>query len=483
MYIVQNAFFSSGNHWSMDYFESDTPLLKAAIRIVRRLTDSGHQALLAGGCVRDALLGRKVKDIDIATAARPEQVEALFAGETYAVGRAFGVVVVRMDGYNFEVATFRADGEYLDGRHPEKVSYADAAADAERRDFTINGLFYDATTHEILDFVGGRDDLKRRYLRAIGDPVERFTEDRLRMLRMVRFASVLEFDIDPATAEAAAACADGLRLVSAERIAQEFTRMLVESPRPSVALEWLDRLGLLQQFLPEVAALRGVRQPPQFHPEGDVWTHTLMMLDRMPKERDATLAYAVLFHDIGKPPTTCIARDGDGSEIIRSPNHAAIGSEMAYGILDRLRMPAELRDTVAALVRRHMTFSELPRMRKPTLRRFMGAPTFKWDIALHRLDAACSSGDFSVLEFAEEKLAEFASEPVLPKPWIMGRDLLAAGMEPGPELGAWIARASDYQLDGRFASRGELLAHILGEWRDGVKPERLETSSAPEEQT
>jgi poly(A) polymerase len=463
----------------MEFVESDAPLTTAAFKIVRRLTESGHQALLAGGCVRDALLARPVKDIDIATSARPEQVEALFAGETYAVGRAFGVIVVKQDGCVFEVATFRADGEYRDGRHPAAVCYADAAADAQRRDFTINGLFFDPTSRELLDFVGGREDLRNRLVRAIGDPVARFTEDRLRMLRLVRFAAVLGFEIDLATARAAAACAEGLRQVSAERIAQEFTRMLVEAPRPSVALEWLDRLGLLRQFLPEVAALRGVPQPPEYHPEGDVWTHTLMMLDRMPADRDARLAYGVLLHDVGKGQTTCIKKDKAGNHVVRSPNHVAVGAAIAHDILIRLKQPATLRDAVEALVRRHMSFPELPRMRPSTLRRFLGAPTFPLDLTLHRLDVTCSSKDFSLLRFAEAKLAEFASEPVLPKPWILGRDLLAMGMEPGPDIGRWVARAYDHQLDGRLVSQQALLSCILDEWRAGVTPERLGTPSDP----
>ena len=463
----------------MEFVESDAPLTTAAFKIVRRLTESGHQALLAGGCVRDALLARPVKDIDIATSARPEQVEALFAGETYAVGRAFGVIVVKQDGCVFEVATFRADGEYRDGRHPAAVCYADAAADAQRRDFTINGLFFDPTSRELLDFVGGREDLRNRLVRAIGDPVARFTEDRLRMLRLVRFAAVLGFEIDLATARAAAACAEGLRQVSAERIAQEFTRMLVEAPRPSVALEWLDRLGLLRQFLPEVAALRGVPQPPEYHPEGDVWTHTLMMLDRMPADRDARLAYGVLLHDVGKGQTTCIKKDKAGNHVVRSPNHVAVGAAIAHDILIRLKQPATLRDAVEALVRRHMSFPELPRMRPSTLRRFLGAPTFPLDLTLHRLDVTCSSKDFSFLRFAEAKLAEFASEPVLPKPWILGRDLLAMGMEPGPDIGRWVARAYDHQLDGRLVSQQALLSCILDEWRAGVTPERLGTPSDP----
>jgi poly(A) polymerase len=462
-------------------FDRASPLVAEALKVVSRLHAAGQQTLFAGGCVRDCLLDRPIKDIDIATSAVPEVIEAAFAGQTYAVGRAFGVIVVRMGGFNFEVATFRADGDYRDGRHPESVRYADAAADAQRRDFTVNGLFFDPIRGQLLDFVQGQRDLKDKCIRAIGDPRARFAEDRLRLLRAVRFASVLGFTLDPATAEAIRACAaEGLGQVSAERIAQEFTRMLVESPKPSVALELLDQLGLLRQFMPEVAALRGVPQPPEFHPEGDVWTHTLMMLDRMPAGREAHLAYGVLLHDVGKAQTTCIKKDCHGNPVVRSPNHVTVGAAIAQDVLARLKQPVALRETVEALVRRHMTFSELPNMRPSTLRRFLGATTFPLDLVLHRLDVACSSGDVSMLRYAEAKLAEFTSEAVLPKSWVMGRDLLEMGMTPNPDIGRWVMRAYDYQLDGRIASRQELLVHICQEWKAGVTPDRLESVPAPE---
>ena len=447
----------------MEIFTNETPRLAAALEVAGHLREAGHQTLLVGGCVRDALLQRPVKDIDIATAAVPEEIEALFPGATHAVGRAFGVVIVHQGGFHFEVATFRSDGDYHDGRHPGSISRTDAAGDAQRRDFTINGLFYDPVSRQVIDFVDGRRDLEAGLVRAIGDPRARFTEDRLRMLRAVRFAATLEFRLDTATAAAIGTCAPGIVQVSAERIAHELTRMLIEAPRPSVALEMLDQLGLLKRFLPEVARLRGTQQPPRFHPEGDVWTHTMMMLDRMPPERDAALAYAVLLHDVGKPATTSVRLDSDGQEIIRSPNHAVIGADIAHGIMVRLKQPAALRDTVTEVIRRHMTFPELPKMRPATLRRFLGAPTFALDMDLHRLDASCSSGDLSLLQFAEAKATEFASEPVLPQPWIMGRDLLAAGMVPGPEVGRWVAQAYDCQLEGRFATRQELLEHILSQ--------------------
>jgi poly(A) polymerase len=461
-------------------FAPADPRYVAALKIVERLHAAGHQALLAGGCVRDALLGRSIKDIDIATAARPEAIEALFPGATYAVGRAFGVVVVQQDGINFEVATFRADGVYRDGRHPESIRYADAAADARRRDFTINGLFYDPLARRLLDFVEGRRDLDGRCIRAIGDPTARFTEDRLRLLRAVRFAAVLDFGLDALTERSIRECADGLHLVSAERIGQEFTRMLVEAPRPSVAMELLDRLGLLERFLPELSRLRGVPQPPEYHPEGDVWTHTMMMLDRLPRDRDPRLAYGVLLHDVGKAETTCTKRNRQGKVVIRSPNHGAVGAVIARRVLMRLKMPVALQETVEALVRRHMTFPELANMRPATLRRFMGAPTFPLDLELHRLDVACSSGDLSLLDFARDKAAEYAAEPVLPMPWIRGRDLLAMGMTPGPDVGAWVAQAYEHQLDGRTPSREVLLERIRHEWKAGVRPVRPENDAAPE---
>ncbi len=449
-------------------FDQRDPLFHDAAAVVARLRAAGHQALLAGGCVRDLLLGRTIRDFDIATSARPEQVARIFAGRTLAVGQAFGVMVVRTERHAFEVATFRADGDYRDGRHPDSVRYADARADAQRRDFTINGLFYDLARKTVLDFVSGRRDLDRRMVRAIGDPAARFAEDRLRLLRGVRFAAVLDFTLEPATAAAAREAAAGIAAVSAERIGVEFTRLLLEAGRPSRGLELLLELHLLDRFLPEMAAMRGVPQPPEYHPEGDVWTHTLMMLDRLAPPRDATLAYAVLLHDIGKPLTTVVRQDSRKKcEIIRSPNHAAVGEKLARQILTRLRQPTALIDTVAALVRRHMTFADLPRMRPATLRRFLGAPTIALDLELHRLDTKCSSGDERLLRFAEEELERWRKEPVLPTPWLRGRDLLALGLKPGPELGRWLRIAYDMQLEGAAASGEELLARLRAEMKAG----------------
>jgi poly(A) polymerase len=440
-------------------FDLSQPLLTAACAIVQSLRAAGHTALFAGGCVRDALIGRPLKDIDIATSATPDAVERLFPGATIAVGKAFGVIVVLRDRQPFEVATFRSDGAYTDGRRPDAICFTDAAEDARRRDFTINGLFYDPVSAEILDFVHGRDDLAAGIVRAIGDPDARFREDHLRLLRAVRFTSVLEFRLDPATAAAARTAAPLLADVSAERIGQEFTRMLCEARSASQLLELLMDLGLLHVFLPEVAAMKGVAQPAAYHPEGDVWTHTCRMLDAIPAPRDPALAYAALLHDVGKPPTFVTGP----SDVPRFPCHATVGAQMAREILLRLKRPSELIEAVVTAVERHMTFVSLPEMRPAKLRRFLGAPTFPLELSLHLLDVDHSHGKREIADFAERKLAEFSSETVLPEAWIKGRDLLALGLQPGPKVGQWLTRAYDAQLEQRFPDRESLLAWIKKE--------------------
>lgn len=448
-------------------FDSSEALFAAAGGIVRHLRDAGHATLLAGGCVRDALLGRPLKDIDIATRATPDEVARLFPGETVAVGKSFGVVIVSRQGMAFEVATFRADGPYTDGRRPDSVRFTDASEDAKRRDFTINGLFYDPESGEVLDTVGGRADLSAGIVRAIGDPAARFREDHLRLLRAVRFTAVLGFHLDPRTAEAARQTAPLLASVSAERIGVEFTRMLCEAPRPSRMLDLLLDLRLLPVFLPEVAALQGVPQPPAYHPEGDVWTHTRLMLDAVAPPRDPLLAYAVLLHDVGKPPTCVFPEDGTPpAHLPRFPNHARVGAGLARAILIRLRRPTEWVEAVTAAIERHMTFSEVRNMRPSRLRRFMGASTFPLELELHRLDVACSHGKTDLLAFLETKRSEFESEPVLPDPWVRGRDLLALGIPEGPELGRWLRRAYDAQLDARFDDREALLDWVRAERAD-----------------
>ncbi len=424
----------------------DTALVAAARAVADVLTGAGHQALFAGGCVRDALLGRPLKDVDLATSARPEQVEALFRGRTVAVGRAFGVVLVRQDGFSFDVATFRSDGAYTDGRHPDGVAFATAEEDAQRRDFTVNGMFCRPEDGAVLDTVGGLDDLDARVLRAIGDPQARFREDRLRLLRAVRFVSVLGFTLDPETRQAVEANAAQLGAVSVERVASEFLRLLCESPRPSVGLSLLRETGLLAQFLPEVVALHGTAQPPQYHPEGDVWTHTCLMLDGLPAPREPELALGVLLHDIGKPATSNGAQEAGA---LRFPNHAAVGAELAEALLRRLRQPAARVAAVRDLVAGHMRFVEAERMRRAKLRRLLGAERFDRLLELLRLDTQHSNGDFTKWRFLKEAYDSFRTEPVLPPPLVRGRDLLAWGVPPGPGLGALLTELYDAQLEGR----------------------------------
>ena len=442
------------------------PLFEGAKQIVLRLRAGGFQSLFAGGCVRDMIRGREPKDFDVVTDARPEAVLGLFPGSV-AVGKAFGVVRVGIKPAGedsetwYEVATFRTDGEYDDGRHPRSVTFADEKTDAARRDFTINAMFYDPVENSIRDHAGGREDLARKIIRTVGEPDKRFEEDHLRMLRAVRFAEVLGFRIEDATAEAIRRRAASIGRISAERIQQELARILLEAERPGRALETLSALGLLREILPEVEAMRGQEQPPQFHPEGDVWTHTVMMLDAMrqspprPEARRARLAYAVLLHDVGKPATAVKAADR-----IRFNRHAACGAEMAEAILRRLRLPlAEIR-AVSYIIGNHMRFMDVRRMRKSTLRRFVTEDTFEDELELHRLDCAASHGDMQNYDFLGQFKKEFKAEPVLPPPLVGGEDILARGVPRGPLVGRLKQAVYDAQLEGKCRSREEALERL-----------------------
>ena len=425
--------------------------MKAAQEIARELSQAGFQVYFAGGCVRDALLDRVTKDIDIATSATPSQVEQLFEGHTVSVGKSFGVILVQRDGFSFDVATFRTDGNYSDGRHPEEVCYSTPEHDAQRRDFTINGLFREPESGKVIDFVGGVADMDARVIRAIGDAETRFREDHLRMLRAVRFASVLEFRLDDDTRDAIVHHAEWINRVSAERIATELVRMVCESPRPSVALNLLLETGLLAHILPEVVALRGTEQPPKYHPEGDVWTHTCLMLDDLPAPRDPDLALGVLFHDIGKPATFRLAPDDEtGGQRIRFPSHAPVGAKMTRDILTRLKFSSERIEAVTSLVHEHMHFVDAQKMRRATLRRFLGVKLFPKTLELVRLDIKFSNGDFSTWDFLKSQYEAFTDEPVLPEPKIHGRDLLALGIPPGPKMGTLLRKLYDAQLEGRL---------------------------------
>lgn len=441
---------------TVDFLSPGKDLLSGAVIIVRALRAHGFTAYFAGGCVRDALRGAPIKDIDIATSATPEQVAALFPAQSIGVGKAFGVMLVVLDGVSYDVATFRTDGGYQDGRHPTSIAYAPAEHDAQRRDFTVNALFYDPITEQIIDYVGGLDDLRAGLLRTVGDPLRRFREDRLRLLRAIRFAAVCQWRIEPATWRALCAEAPHLPCVSAERIRTEFLRTLCQAPTPSAALDLLADSGLLATFFPELLALRGCLQDPIWHPEGDVWRHTARMLDLAPAPRAPHLVWAILLHDIGKPAALQVGTKPDGSPAYRTPNHAAIGAEMTPAILRRFKESRETIEAVTAAVAGHMQFVELPKMKPATARRFLGRPTIALELELHRLDCLSSHAKLDLYALAQERLAQFAAEPILPPPLLTGRDLLALGFTPGPALGQLLKAAYTRQLEG--ASREELLA-------------------------
>ncbi len=417
--------------------------------IVACLRQSGHSAWLVGGCVRDLLLGRTPKDFDVATSARPEELLRLFPGSDQ-VGAHFGVVLVHQGAAHVEVATFRSDLGYADGRRPVAVHFeTDPRQDALRRDFTINALLLDPVSGEILDFTGGRTDLEAKMIRAIGDPVERFREDHLRLLRAVRFAARLGFEIEPETFAAIRELAPAIRNVSAERVRDEIARILTEGGARR-GFELLDATGLLGEILPEIAAMKGVAQPPEFHPEGDVWTHTLIMLDGL-REPSLTLALGVLLHDVGKPATFRIA------ERIRFDGHVEKGIEIARGLLNRLRFPNQVVEAVEALIGNHMKFMEAPRMRESTLKRFMRQPAFEEHMALHRLDCLSSHGHLDNYEFLRRKQEELPPEELKPAPLLTGKDLIAAGYRPGPMFGIVLSEIEDAQLEGRISTAGEAM--------------------------
>lgn len=430
----------------------DSPLGRAAAEVVRRLRKAGHEAYFAGGCVRDHLLGLAPHDIDVTTAAAPEAVMALFPRNT-PVGVAFGVVRVRHGGFELEVATFRSDGAYLDGRHPTTVAWSTAAEDVARRDFTVNGLLYDPEARIVIDHVGGQADLAARVLRCIGDPAARFGEDRLRRLRAVRFAVRFELTVHPDTWAALTAGAGDLAGVSPERIRDELLKMLV-GPRPDQAVRMLHASGLLASCLPEVAALQGVRQPPDKHPEGDVLEHTIRVVAALPAPApDAapwaaeTLALAALLHDVGKPATFT------ETDRIRFLGHEAVGGDLAVAILERLRLPRAVIDDVAHLVRGHMGPLQARQMRRSTLLRFLRQPLIEPLLALHRADAVAGAGDLSGYDLCVAARAEIPEEQLRPPRLLDGNDLIALGVPRGPRLGALLAALEDAQLEGRVGDR------------------------------
>jgi poly(A) polymerase len=441
-----------------------------AMRIARTLRESGYSAYLAGGCVRDLLLGREPADYDVATSATPQEVMRLFP-KTYAVGVQFGVVLVPIrsdtpegerDNYAIEVATFRSDGAYSDGRHPDQVQFSsDARLDVQRRDFTINGLLLDPVTQEVLDFVDGRRDLEHGIIRAIGEPHRRFREDKLRLLRAVRFAARFGYAIEDRTFAAIRELAPQIHQVSQERIREEILKMLTEG-RARRAFELLDQTGLLEQVLPEIKKMQGVQQPPQFHPEGDVWVHTLMLLEGLPAGGSKTLALGALLHDVGKPPTFRVAEDR-----IRFDQHAEIGTRMAEEICRRFRLSNDETEQVCALVANHMRFGDVRRMKDSTLKRFFRLPQFEEHLELHRLDCMGSHRGLELYDFAQEKLRSLPAEQIRPRPLITGDDLIASGYPPGPHFKELLTAVEDAQLEGTISTKEEAMELVQNRLRPG----------------
>ena len=446
----------------------------AAESIVDRLRAAGYEAYFAGGCVRDLLLGHEPADFDIATDARPDTVLAMFS-RTFAVGAHFGVVLVadsigeraaEEQEIVTEVATYRSDESYSDGRRPESVRFSDSAEeDVERRDFTINGMLLDPQTlretgdvkASVLDYVDGRADLDARLVRAIGNPEKRFEEDKLRMLRAVRFAARFDFEIEAKTEAAIRRLAGGIGQVSRERIRDEVTRMLTEG-RARRAFELLGRTGLLREVLPEIDRLHGVEQPPEFHPEGDVWVHTMMVIEQLPPGVSATLAWGALLHDVGKPATF---QRGPGR--IRFNGHVEVGVKIAEDILRRLRFSNDETAQIVSLVENHMRFGDVAKMKDSTLKRFFRLPAFPEHLELHRMDSSASHGDLSLYGFAKQRFEAVPQEEVRPVLLVTGRDLIEAGYKPGPRFKELLALAEDAQLEGRIRTKEEGMELVKAE--------------------
>ncbi|MGC2321352.1 MAG: CCA tRNA nucleotidyltransferase [Terriglobales bacterium] len=452
-----------------------------ATEIVRTLRQRGYQAYLVGGCVRDLLLEREPADYDVATDATPDKVMRIFP-RTWAVGAQFGVVLVPVEALSsedekqvlraqntraqddndkgvVEVATFRSDGLYTDGRHPDQVTYTrDPKEDVQRRDFTINGLLLDPLNNEVLDYVGGRADLSAGIIRTIGQPERRFAEDKLRMLRAVRFAARFGYEIDTATFDAIRDLRSQVRQVSRERVRDELVKMLTEG-HARRAFELLDQAGLLKEVLPEVDKMHGVEQSPQFHPEGDVWVHTLLLLDGLPEKASPTLAMGAVLHDVGKPPTFRVAPDR-----IRFDGHVEIGVKMAEEICRRLRFSNHDSEQIAHLVANHMRFADVQQMKPSTLKRFFRLPRFDEHLELHRLDCQASHRDLTLYNFAREKLAAMPPEQIRPQPLLTGDDLIAMGYVPGPQFKPILAAVEDAQLEGKLEDPEQARAFVRREF-------------------
>ena len=431
------------------------PARQAALELANRLKAAGYEALFAGGCVRDRLLGLAPNDYDIATSANPTQILQLFPNANE-VGAHFGVIIVKHAGHHFEIASFRTDGCYKDGRRPETVTFSSPEQDAQRRDFTVNGLFERPDSGEVIDYVGGMADLRAGVLRAIGDPVARFSEDGLRLLRALRFSTTLGFAIEPQTRAAIHHCAPLLARISPERIRDEFSKIL-SSPRRRTGVESLVETGLMQHLVPAFLKTLGCEQPPEWHPEGDVYTHTCIMLEMLPPHASLELCLAVLLHDIAKPP--CQTFDLAAGRI-RFNGHDAMGAEMADAILRALRYPNDVIATVVPMVARHMQFMNVQQMRTAKLKRFMAAPNFEDELELHRVDCGSSNGFTDNYEFLQAKAIEFAAQPLIPPPLVTGRDLIQLGLAPGPRFKEILEALETEQLEGRILDRQPALDYL-----------------------
>ena len=430
---------------------------KKAIEIVRRLREAGHEALFAGGCVRDMLMGNEPSDYDVATSATPEEVMKLFR-RTVPVGAQFGVVLVVFGEKQYEVATFRSDEGYADGRRPVGVRYTSAREDALRRDFTINALFYDPTKDEVIDYVNGRRDIERKIIRTVGDPIERFKEDKLRMIRAVRFATRFDFEVEPATLQAIKQFSPNITQVSWERIGDEMERILT-GPNRGRALQLLADTSLLKEILPEVHKMVGVPQPEMHHPEGDVFEHTKLCLDNLRGtvggQPGSVLAFATLLHDVGKPLTMEV------TDRIRFNSHEVVGAGIAEKVCRRLRLSAEKCKKITDIVANHMRFIHAREMRESKLRKMLQRETFLDELEMHRADCLASHGNLEIYDFLKQKFESLPEEEVKPLPLITGDDLIALGLTPGPLFGEILRAVEEMQLEGKLRSKDEAIQWVM----------------------
>ena len=432
----------------------------AAIDIIGKLQEKGHIAYLAGGCVRDMLRGETPKDYDIATSALPEEITSIFT-KTREVGVHFGVVIVIVNNQAFDVATFRNDGSYKDGRHPEEVTFSTPQDDTARRDFTVNGIFFDPISEKYIDFVEGKSDIDKKVIRAIGEPNLRFQEDHLRLLRAIRFAARFDYEIEAETWNSIKSNASGISKISKERIRDELTKILLNENRV-LGFDLLVESGLMEHIIPQILQLKGCEQPPQFHPEGDVFVHTRLMLSLLKDAPSIELVLSVLLHDIGKPATYSFDEEADR---IRFNGHDKLGAEMSEQILRDLKFSNSIIEDVVQMVANHMTFKDVQKMRQSKLKRFMSRSTFNDEIELHRVDCLGSWGGLDNYDFLNKKMVEFANEPIIPQPLLTGKDLIELGWSPGPDLGQTLNSVQDMQLEGKLNSKDEAL--------DWVKSNRL----------